>query len=521
MSNNNENSSIPLVSISCITYNHAKYIRDAIEGFLMQKTNFKFEILIHDDASTDGTYDIIKRYELKYPSVIFPIYQKKNQYSQGVMISPTYNWPRARGKYIALCEGDDYWTDPMKLQKQVDFMEANPDYALCFHDTYVKKEDQLIAWRTYEKEVFSILDTFSTRALLHTSSILFRRDTYYCPNWLSKVVSGDMALISIVANEGKLKRIPEFMSVYRKHKGGITETAHIIDNFHENRIKLMSFLNKEFNYKYNEEISDVISFHRNCLKQKPTCFKKIRHKLRSEHVLNTSLMDNFTKISFTSKNIDTYYIRSSILASLEKVLPTFEGELLDIGCGKMPYKKYILENSAVTNYLGLDIENALEYDSGIKPDYVWDGEIMPFEENRFNCAFATEVLEHCPNPEVTLKEIFRVLKPGGVLFFTVPFLWNLHEVPHDEYRYTPFALERHLKNSGFSSITVNATGGWHASLAQMLGLWVQRSNISKRKRKIISIILKPVISYLIKHDKIPVSFDDGPMITGLSGTAYK
>jgi glycosyltransferase involved in cell wall biosynthesis len=125
----------PLVSISCITYNHAKYIRDAIEGFLIQKTAFKFEVLIHDDASRDGTDKIVKDYELKYSDLIFPIYQKENQYSKGVRgISATFNIPRARGKYIALCEGDDYWIDPYKLQKQVEFLESHADYGLVHTD---------------------------------------------------------------------------------------------------------------------------------------------------------------------------------------------------------------------------------------------------------------------------------------------------------------------------------------------------------------------------------------------------
>jgi len=104
-----------VVSISCITYNHAPYIRQCLDGFVMQKTTFPFEILIHDDASTYGTPDIIREYEAKYPGLIKPIYQTENQHSKGVKISQTFNWPRARGKDIALCEGDDYWTDPYKL----------------------------------------------------------------------------------------------------------------------------------------------------------------------------------------------------------------------------------------------------------------------------------------------------------------------------------------------------------------------------------------------------------------------
>ena len=123
----------PLLSIICITYNHKDFIRQALEGFVMQKTNFKFEVLIHDDASTDGTADIIREYEAKYPDIIKPIYQKENQFSKGVHILKTFIYPRVLGKYVALCEGDDYWTDPNKLQKQVDFLEAHPEYSGCFH----------------------------------------------------------------------------------------------------------------------------------------------------------------------------------------------------------------------------------------------------------------------------------------------------------------------------------------------------------------------------------------------------
>jgi glycosyltransferase involved in cell wall biosynthesis len=121
-----------LVSICCLSYNHESYIVRAIEGFLLQKTNFAFEVLIHDDASTDRTAEIIKEYEQKYPLIIKPIYQSENQWSKGLRsLTVKYGFPRAKGKYIAICEGDDYWTDPLKLQKQVDFLENHPDYILC------------------------------------------------------------------------------------------------------------------------------------------------------------------------------------------------------------------------------------------------------------------------------------------------------------------------------------------------------------------------------------------------------
>src|SRR5690554_3017735 len=135
----------PLVSICCITYNHEDFIRDAIEGFLMQKTSFPIEIIIHDDASTDNTANIIEEYANKYPDLFVTILQSENQWSKGGgSIYARFVYPRARGKYIALCEGDDYWTDPLKLQKQVDFLEANPEYILCFTNTRTVDENNKI-----------------------------------------------------------------------------------------------------------------------------------------------------------------------------------------------------------------------------------------------------------------------------------------------------------------------------------------------------------------------------------------
>lgn len=234
------------------------------------------------------------------------------------------------------------------------------------------------------------------------------------------------------------------------------------------------------------------------------------------------MFKDFINIEFSSRTLDVYIIRKSIVNSLKSVLPDLKGSLIDIGCGKMPYKKYILENSDVDNYFGLDIENAIEYDVNIKPDFRWNGISMPFNDNSFDSAFGTEVLEHCPEPNIVLKEINRVLKPNGILFLTVPFLWNLHETPNDEYRYTPFSLERHLRESGFKDINIKATGGWHASLAQMLGLWVKRSTMKSYKRRVLEVILKPIIKYLIKIDKPEkVRFKEGQMVTGLYATARK
>jgi SAM-dependent methyltransferase len=233
-------------------------------------------------------------------------------------------------------------------------------------------------------------------------------------------------------------------------------------------------------------------------------------------------MQDFVNPPFKLENQDRYVIRSAIYRALRSILPNLYGSLLDVGCGQMPYKSYIMSNLKVTHYVGLDIEGAIVYNSSVKPDCSWDGVAMSFDSETFDCAIATEVLEHCPEPEITLKEIQRVLRKGGLFFFTVPFLWNLHEVPHDEFRYTPFSLSRQLERSGFRNIQIYATGGWHLAMAQMLGLWVCRSPMSQKKRYWLKRLIMPVMRILIRFgEREKVQFKEGQMITGLYGTAEK
>jgi len=231
----------PLVSICCLTYNHEPYIKQCLDGFLMQKTNFPFEILIHDDASVDNTQNIIKNYELKHSDIIKPIYQKENQYSKGIGVSRVYQFPRAKGKYIAMCEGDDYWIDPYKLQKQVDFLETHPEYVFSFHDSIILNQ------RTGEKRMRigdrQIENTVDLKSLIiqnniPTASIVFRNFLDYAqlPDWIGKISKGDYGLCVLLAEEGPGKYLPEAMSVYRIHEGGVwsskgfefTHSANII-----------------------------------------------------------------------------------------------------------------------------------------------------------------------------------------------------------------------------------------------------------------------------------------------------
>lgn len=229
----------PLVSICCITYNHEKFIRDAIEGFLMQQTNFDFEIIVHDDASTDGTAEIIREYEKKYPELFVTIFQNENQYSQGIKPWPNFVFPMARGKYIALCEGDDYWTEPLKLQKQVDFLERNSKYVGvgCFYNI-VEDFDGKVVFKDLtgneEFRSFSFND-YLTKGTpgIRTLTMVYRSDS------LKKVsekilldkttkAAGDVLLVSyLLKHEGDICLLPFNGAVYRKHVNGLSAGLRI------------------------------------------------------------------------------------------------------------------------------------------------------------------------------------------------------------------------------------------------------------------------------------------------------
>lgn len=216
---------LPIVSISCITYNHAPYIRQCLDGFLMQKTSFPIEILIHDDASTDGTQDIIREYEVRYPEIIKPIYQKENQYSKGVKVSLKYNYPRAKGKYIALCEGDDYWTDPLKLQKQVDFLESHPDYVMCSHQyrTYNQEEKTFGSChfgtsQPIEYNLKTLIDGFW---FFHPLTVVFRTAALELEEYQRYPVVMDAVLFYALLKKGKGYCFPDDMGVYRVQNKGV------------------------------------------------------------------------------------------------------------------------------------------------------------------------------------------------------------------------------------------------------------------------------------------------------------
>ena len=232
--------------------------------------------------------------------------------------------------------------------------------------------------------------------------------------------------------------------------------------------------------------------------------------------------DPFLDMPLNLHTQDLYGVRTRIRRSLRANLPRFHGTFLDIGCGVQPYRPLITaEPSRVTQYLGMDLEqNAVQGYHKVTPELVWDGRTIPLPDASVDCGMATEVLEHCPDPGAVLREAHRVLRPNGVLFISVPFLWPLHDVPYDEYRYTPFALERIARTAGFAQVELRPMGGWDASLAQMLGLWVIRRPMPAWKRGLLKRLTLPVVRQLLKHDHVPDP-RSGPMITGIAGIIVK
>lgn len=219
----------PLVSVCCITYNHEKFIRQAIDSFLEQNTNFPIEIIIHDDASTDNTVNVICEYQKKYPDLIKTILQSENQYSVRGFGFISDIFKQASGKYIALCEGDDYWTDPLKLQLQVELLNKKPYLSACFHNVIkINHESQeQSAWYLPDyKDEYSTADLLSSNSnFIATGSVVFRnRLLADFPTWLNRVGMADWILHIMNSFYGSLGYIDRVMGVYRLHPGGVWST---------------------------------------------------------------------------------------------------------------------------------------------------------------------------------------------------------------------------------------------------------------------------------------------------------
>ena len=291
-SNDFQENTLPIVSICCTTYNHEKYIANTLDGFLMQETSFDLEILIRDDCSTDNTAKIIHEYVKNHPSIIKPIYESENTYSKGIKPMPQL-YKIAQGKYIALCEGDDYWTDPLKLQKQVDFLEQNDDYVITYTSVEAFDENGLV--KNYVGGVTRDVESIELQKTvpINTLTTCFRNVLKEIPKEFDCTKYGDLFLWSLLGAYGKGKYLADIKPArYRIHDGGVHSKK-------EKHVQLeMWSLTAAALYSYHSRIQNTILAEH---------FKSIIFELRLKELSPTQILKHTYK---EIKHRIKYYLKS-------------------------------------------------------------------------------------------------------------------------------------------------------------------------------------------------------------------
>jgi glycosyltransferase involved in cell wall biosynthesis len=241
----------PLVSVGIITYNHEAYIAKAIESVLMQQVNFEVELIIGEDQSKDGTRAICESFKTKYPDKIQLLTSATNV---GVMENAIRVFEKCNGKYLAILEGDDYWLTEDKLQKQVDFLESHPDFALCFHSVEVHYDDgtkSISSPKNVSDKTEFTLEDLAKGNFLQTVSVLYRNDFKNAiPSWFRESPVGDYVLYMMHARNGKVKYLDETLAVYREHAGGMWSTL----KRKEMLVKFITVLELLLREEFNETV---------------------------------------------------------------------------------------------------------------------------------------------------------------------------------------------------------------------------------------------------------------------------
>ena len=302
---------VPVVSVICITYNHENFIREAIEGFLMQETTFPVEIFIHDDASTDGTTEIVKEYAEKYPKLFWTLLQTENQWSKGAPNSYFFGLiQKQRGEFIALCEGDDYWIAKNKLQKQFEVLQAKPLAALVFHNTWVRNSESRFDYFLncgIDKREFSFEDVISRKWFMATASLCFRKQFLDIKPNLSFCRSGDILIHAALSLRGTVLYLDEVKAVYRRHDGGIsTQWDKAQDHFLE--------------YTRTNHFWAYWVFSQNEFSQLPHTIEKCLTGILGD------LVFHYVRKEKSFPRIDQMAVRKNVLDCLEKAKPEVVGE---------------------------------------------------------------------------------------------------------------------------------------------------------------------------------------------------
>ena len=300
------------VSVCCITYNQEKYIEQAINSFLSQKTNFDFEIIIHDDASTDGTINILKKYQKKYPDKIILMLEKENQYSKCANSVLVKVLDKAKGKYIALCDGDDFWCDDNKLQKQVDYMDLHKNISLCSHNTEIINEnnEKIDLINSYLEGIVTIENFLSNNSSMHTSSMLFRKkDVLKLPNYYYEATVGDLPLKLHLLSKGNCYHFNNVMSCYRTNAINSWSVAQKNNDIvkHKNfemEIQVYNSFNKETKYVYDDLIKNKILYRSFCYFKDKNDLNEIKKEKYAKYYKKLSLNE---KIKLQLKNSKVIY----------------------------------------------------------------------------------------------------------------------------------------------------------------------------------------------------------------------
>lgn len=337
------------VSVIVPTYNHEKYIKKCLDSIINQKTNFKFEVLIGEDNSTDKTREIVREYERRYPNLIKVYYRDgKDKIVIDGITSGVKNFVEllkdCKGEYVGICEGDDFWNTEKKLQTQVDFLDNHKDYSMCFSNAYIVNEnDEIMSdynrWDDYDKDTYKIEDLLR-KNIIPTASVLFRNllDFRNLPEWFYTIITSDWLLHILNCQFGNAMFFRERLSSYRIHDQGIWTSR---DNHYKkmNAIKLRHIINKYFNYKYDDVINDAtIDVYEEII--------DINNRLRKYYDLTSKML----------KMID-FDVR------LAKYFSSYEREIYIFGSGEIGQLLYLHMNHAGIKVSGF-IESKLETYNG-------------------------------------------------------------------------------------------------------------------------------------------------------------
>jgi len=309
----NEKVDIPIVSVVMITYNHEAYIEESINGVLIQECDFPVELIIADDCSPDDTESIVRNIIQAHPNGDWIRYTRHKE-NKGMM--PNFIWAlqQAQGKYIALCEGDDYWIDPLKLKKQVDFLEAHPEYSFSFHDCEILNQNTGQKTLRVGNRIIDENPDLKSVILENnapTASIVFKNINWNkLPDWLYKIVKGDYGLVVLIAEQGKGKYFKEPMSVYRVHEGGVWSSQ-----------------NQEYTYKYDIVFYDYLKEYfkdkevRKIIKLK-TNYTKANYGIYL--IRNHFLFKGLWLII----NYNNWFLKTKFKISLRKILSAIKSNLI-------------------------------------------------------------------------------------------------------------------------------------------------------------------------------------------------